>query len=305
MTLQQCHYLIEIEKQASITKAAQSLFVTQPSISKAVHELEKDLNIQILTRTSRGVFFTAEGKELLSYAKMLVEQEENIRYHFSRKKHIPTVKLIVSSQHFSFAAKAASEMAYFFKDRPFEFSLLEGKASDVIQQTADGISSAGILSVSALNRELLERSFSEHNLAFFVLASVKVHVFLNRNHPLASCSLIRPEQLSPYLCLTYRKDDTPLHFAEGHLQVPESSRTLFIQDRGTMDNLLVNTTGYNLGTGCICPDFIHPDILAVPLDVPWQIHIGYIHKKDMLFSEEMQQFLSFLKRSLNESLPMA
>ncbi|QNM06522.1 LysR family transcriptional regulator [Qiania dongpingensis] len=303
MTLQQCRYLIAVAKYHSITKAADELFVTQPSISKAIHELESDLKITVFERSNRGVTFTKEGLELLSYAKMLVEQEENIRYHFDPNKGSRILNLSVSSQHFNFAAEAAAQMIRYLEGQKYEFSFLEGKASDVIEHVAAGVSALGVLSVSSLSRELLERNFMEQSLAFTAMATLTAHVFLGRHHPLASSTLIRPEELSGYPCLTYRKNDTPMSFTEDDFNIRKTSQLVFVQDRGTMDDLLVHTDGYNLGTGCVRDGFLNPEITAVPLDVPWQIHVGYLKKYDRVLSKEMMRFLDLLSESMRNSLP--
>lgn len=68
MTFQQLEYIVEISKCGSINKAAQKLFLSQSGISTAVRELENELGIRVLARSNRGVEFTPEGKEFLSYA---------------------------------------------------------------------------------------------------------------------------------------------------------------------------------------------------------------------------------------------
>ena len=303
MTLQQCRYLIEIAKYNSITKAANELFVTQPSISKAIHELEADLNITIFERSNRGVSFTNEGLELLSYAKMLIAQEETIHYHFKQKTKSHIVNLSISSQHFSFATEAVARMIHFMNDRKYEFSFQEGKATDVIEHVSKGISMLGVISVSSLNREFLERSFAEQSLVFTSLETLTEHVFLNKTHPLASCKTIQPEQLAEYPCLTYRKNDTPLEIAEDYFNIKNTSQIIFVQDRGSMDELLVHTNGYNLGTGCMSKGYISPEMISIPLAVPWQIHIGYIRKSNQVLSKEIMQFIEYLSEALKAAMP--
>ena len=158
MTLQQCRYLVGISTHGSISKAAEAMFVTQPSISKAIRELESELQLTIFQRGSRGVAFTSEGLELLSYARMLVEQEQNIRARFDPGARAAVIRLSVSSQHFSFAAEAVSRMLGAWGERSYDFTFLEGKASDVVGQVSGGVSALGILAVSSLNHEFLERS---------------------------------------------------------------------------------------------------------------------------------------------------
>lgn len=76
MTLQQLKYIIGIVNSGSINEAAKRLFISQPSLSKAVRELENELNFEIFRRSSKGISLSLEGTEFLSYARQVVEQAE-------------------------------------------------------------------------------------------------------------------------------------------------------------------------------------------------------------------------------------
>lgn len=303
MTLQQCRYLIEIDRHHSISKAASALFVTQPSISKAIKDLEEELRIVILERTNRGVSFTKEGEELLFYARMLIEQEETIRYHFNANAHADLLQLSIASQHFGFAVEAMAQLINRLSSNRYALTFLEGKASDVIEHVASGRSMLGILSVSVLNRELLERYFLSRSLTFVPLLSLQQHVFLQDKHPLARHSVLSLEQLSPYPCLTYRQDDVPLSLAEDSIGIQKTSRIIYLKDRGTMNNLLAHTDGYNLGTGCIVKGYMNRNIISIPLKESCQTHIGYIKRHEQLLSDEALSYLDFLHASLQASIP--
>ena len=107
MTFQQLEYIVEISKCGSINKAAQKLFLSQSGISTAVRELENELGIRVLARSNRGVEFTPEGKEFLSYAVSLLEQKRGIEslYGEARNAAAP-VRFSVSCQRYPFAVDA-------------------------------------------------------------------------------------------------------------------------------------------------------------------------------------------------------
>lgn len=303
MTLQQCRYLIEIAKYGSISKAANELFVTQPSITKAIHELESDLDIIIFERSNRGVSFTGEGLELLSYARLLIAQEETIRCHFNRAAKSGALNLSIASQHFSFATEAFSRLLEYLGERKYELSFLEGKGADVIERVASGISMLGVFSMSSISREYLERNFIEQSLVFTAITTLPIHVFLKRSHPLASCASISPQQLAGYPNITYRKDDTSLTLTEDYVNLSDLSRLVYVQDRATMDELLLRTDGYNIGTGCVSGPLLASQLTSVPLSVPMEIHIGYIKRSSQVFPEEILKFIEFLTEAVNASIP--
>lgn len=304
MTLQQCRYIMEIERCRSLTEAAKRLFVTQPSITKAVRELEKELDITILKRTNRGVDFTPEGRELASYARLLVEQADAVRHRFISKTEPAPLKLTVASQHYHFVTPALAALIADVSDRSYEISLREGKGTDVINLVGSGAASVGILCASSLNQAVLERKLAAHDLSFTQLATLPEHVIICKNHPLSSFASLRPEQLAPYPYITFRKDDTLLDITESYFTIGRASRQIFIEDRATMNYLLLHSDSYCLSTGCLSEGFIPPDIVPVPLDVPWNLCVGYLQRKDTLLSEECLLFIRHLRRALQDSLPL-
>ncbi|MDQ7093580.1 LysR family transcriptional regulator [Desulfosporosinus sp. PR] len=303
MTLQQFRYIVEIAKHNSISKAASALYVTQPSISKAVHELESELGIIILDRTNKGVIFTKDGRELLFHAKMLLEQTESIIYHFSRQKATNLTKVSISSQHYGFAIEAVANLMAYFADRNYDLTLREGKTTDVIDDVQAGRSILGILSLTDLNRSLFERYFISKSLIFTPLASLKQHVFLRQEHPLAHLHSITLEQLESYPYLTYQQDDILLHFAEEVIDVDNIGKLVYLKDRGAMNNLLANTDGYNLGTGCIVTNYMNPNIISIPLERGNLIQLGLVKRNDVVLPEELMIYIDFLTTALKRSAP--
>ena len=76
MTIQQLKYIIKIVECGSITEAARQLFISQPSLSAALKELESEFGIELFYRTAKGISLTADGTEFLSYARQIIEQTQ-------------------------------------------------------------------------------------------------------------------------------------------------------------------------------------------------------------------------------------
>ena len=76
MTIQQLRYMITVAEKGSITEAAKFLFISQPSLSDAVRQVEKEAGVTIFTRCRAGVALTKEGMEFLGYARQVVQQME-------------------------------------------------------------------------------------------------------------------------------------------------------------------------------------------------------------------------------------
>ena len=131
MTLQQLHYAITVAEAGSMNKASELLYISQPSLTNAMKELEKEIGISIFNRSGRGVTLTNDGAEFLLYAKELYAQYTAIMEKYGaagdRKK-----KFGVSSQHYSFAVKAFVEMVQSMDPSEYELAMRETKTREVI-----------------------------------------------------------------------------------------------------------------------------------------------------------------------------
>lgn len=185
MTLKQLRYIVEIAKHNSFSKAAEKLYVSQPSVSKAVSDLEKELKIKIFERARRGVKLTAEGSELLGYAKQLLEQAETIEARFTDKPPAKSLHFSVSAQHYVFTVDAFISFLKSLKHEDYEISLREGKASEIIEDVVTQKSELGILFVSETLEHFMGRVFSSKDIEFHPIKRITPHAFLSNNHPLA------------------------------------------------------------------------------------------------------------------------
>ena len=105
MTIQQLKYIIKIVECGSITEAARQLYISQPSLSAALKELESEFGIELFYRTAKGISLTAEGTEFLSYARQVIEQTQLLEQRYTNGK--PAKRLCsVSTQHYAFAVNA-------------------------------------------------------------------------------------------------------------------------------------------------------------------------------------------------------
>ena len=120
MTLQQLHYIIVISETGSINKAAEKLYVSQPSLTSAIKELEREIGIVIFNRTGKGVTLTADGAEFLPHARQVYGQYENLLETYG-KGGVRKQKFGVSTQHYSFAVKAFVETVKAFDNEQYEF----------------------------------------------------------------------------------------------------------------------------------------------------------------------------------------
>ena len=137
MPFQQLEYVVEISKCGSINKAAQKLFLSQSGISTAVRELEQELGIRIFARSNRGVEFTQEGKEFLSYAISLLEQMHRIEGLYKDSRDDAPMRFSVSCQRYPFCVDAFLRLLDIAEDNRYHFSIRETGMDAVIDDVYD------------------------------------------------------------------------------------------------------------------------------------------------------------------------
>ena len=303
MTLTQLNYFITIAETKSINKAAEKLYVSQPSLTSAVQELEKELGITLLNRSGRGVTLTNDGAEFLLYAKQLYGQYETILEKYRENGSLKK-KFGVSAQHYSFAVKAFVDMAKEFDMSKYEFAIRETKTAEVISDVSTMKSEIGVLYLSEYNRKSLEKMLRLSGFELHHLIDCHAYVYLWKNHPLAGESSISFSQLADYPCLAFEQgDNSSFYLAEEILSTNEYPKIIRANDRATMLNLMVGLNGYTLCSGIICGELNGNEFVAVPFQDDEENHnsvmeIGYIARKNTIPGKAAKLYIAALKRYL-------
>ncbi|MBD9009684.1 MAG: LysR family transcriptional regulator [Clostridiales bacterium] len=304
MTLQQIIYVLTISEAGSMNKAAETLFISQPSLTNAVKDLEKEVGISIFLRTSRGVIPTREGEEFLLYARQLYQQYELIHEKYIETKNIKR-KFGVSTQHYSFVVKAFVDTVKQFGTLNYEFAIRETKTFDVICDVGNFKSEIGLLYLNDFNRKVIEKMLDENDCEFKKLIDCDAYVYIWKNHPLADRKSISFDELKDYPCLSFEQGENgSFYFAEEILSTNEYQRTIKATDRATMLNLMVGLNGYTLCSGIICEELNGEDYIAVPFEADEDnpnssMEIGYIIKKNTVPSQIGDVFIKELSNYLS------
>lgn len=283
MTLQQLKYLVTVAECGSISEAAQKLFISQPSLSAAIQNLEKEMGVTAFSRFSKGVVITREGEELLAYSRMLLEQADIMQEHFGKDKN-RTPKFSVSCQHYSFAVNAFVDLIKTYGQEEYDFSLRETQTYEIIEDVAKMKSEIGILFQNDFNEAVIGKLLKSHDLEFHLLFVAKPHVFISRKHPLAGKDVITNEELVQYPYLSFEQGEhNSFYFSEEIFSPSERKKNIRVRDRATLFNLLIGLNGYTVCSGVIDKKLNGKDIIAVPLADESEMRIGYIvHKKGVL-----------------------
>jgi len=296
MTLQQLLYSVKIAETQSMNKAAAELFISQPALSNAIHELEEELDIEIFIRSQRGVIVTTEGENFLSYARHIVEMSNMLKDRYTSDE-IKTNKFSVSTQHYSFAVEAFMTLAKEFKLLDYELAVHETKTAEVIENVEKFRSELGIIYQHEFNKKALDKILSDKELEFIPLFDCDVYVYMSADHPLAKNSCITFEQLEDYPCLSFEQgDNNSFYYAEEMFPMQKYKRIIKADDRATMLNLMTGVQGFTLCSGIICEKLNGDGYTAIALDTTEKMTIGYIKRKKMPLSKLGERYISILKR---------
>lgn len=302
MTLTQLRYIIEVANTGSMNEAARKLFISQPSLSAAIKDLERETDTEIFRRTNRGVVLTAEGEEFLGYARQVVEQYALIESKYIEKKEVKK-KFSVSMQHYSFAVNAFIEMIKQFGMDEYEFALHETKTYEVIEDVKNLKSEIGILYLNDFNRKVLTKIFDENDLEFNAIMDCRIYVYMWKGHPLANKGEVTLEELDEYPCLEFEQgNNNSFYFAEEVLSTYEYKRIIKANDRATMLNFMVGMNGYTLCSGIICEELNGSDYCAVKLKSDEIMTIGYLVRKGASISPLGRLYLEELSKYKDKAL---
>lgn len=295
MTLQQLKYMITVAEKGSISEAAKALYISQPSLSEAVRQTEKEAKLTIFTRCHSGVALTKEGMEFLGYARQVVQQMELLESKYINNER-PKQRFCISTQHYTFTTNAFVELIQKYGQERYEFILNETQTHQIIEDVRNRFSDIGILYMSRNNESVLTKSLEENDLRFCEIFSAKPHVFLSITHPLAERTSLKLEDLKSYPKLSFVQGSyESSYFSEELFSNEPSEKNIKVSDRAAIVNLMLGLNGYTISSG-IFPKYLQGEsIISVRLDEDEIMRIGYIINKDKQLSELANIYIEALK----------
>lgn len=279
----------------SITEAARRLFISQPSLSNAIKEVKQELKFTVFTRSRTGVALTKEGMEFLGYARQVIQQMDLLEDKFIT--NLPEKqRFCVSTQHYTFTANAFVELVKQFEQERFEFILNETQTHQILEDVKNRFSDLGIIYISNNNKTVIQKALKDNKLTFSELFTVKPHVFMRSEHPLAHRTSVKLEDLKEYPRLNFIQGNYESdYFSEELYSTVLTEKSIRVSDRVAIVNLMIGLDGYTISSG-IFPKYLQGDkIIAISLDEDEQMCIGYIQNQNQELSELGQRYISALK----------
>lgn len=279
MKLQQLTYAVNVAEYGSVTEAARRLYVSQPSVTSSIRDLEREMGVHIFDRTNKGVVVTEEGETFLGYARQVLDQAELLEDKYKKtSQRVPHFS--VSCQHYSFAVNAFVDVIREFDAERYDFTLREEQTHEIIEDVTHMKSELGVLYLSARNREVIEKTIAANELVFEPLFRAEPHVFVCSEHPLANRASVTIDDMADYPFLSYEQGSyNSFYYSEELTSTLDRRKNIRVRDRATLFNLLIGLDGYTVCSGVISAELNGPSIVSVPLDIDEYMEVGLVARK--------------------------
>lgn len=301
MTLQQLKYILTIVSCGSISEAAKRLFISQPSLSSAVKEIEQEMGIEIFLRSPKGIVLSSDGAEFLSYARQVVEQAELLEKRYTNRK--PSKKLFsISTQHYAFSVQAFVSLLKELNVDEYECTLRETRTYEIIEDVRNMRSELGVIYLNEFNRKVIQKILKENELRFHPLFIAEAHVFISTDHPLAAKKMLEIEELENFPCLAFEQGEyNSFYFSEEILSTRTHKKKILVSDRATLFNLLIGLKGYTISSGVLNEDLNGDQIKAVKLRTDDTMQVGYITNQKASLSRLAENYVRKLRSVIKDS----
>lgn len=300
MRIQQLEYLEAVIETGSINEAAKRLYLTQPSLSSAINDLEKEMGITILQRSNTGTSLTADGREFMNYAKQILDQVHLLDDRF-KHQHPHHQSFAVSAQHYAFVVNAFVELIKRINSPTYKFTLRETETRNIFNDLRSFKSELGVLYINKFNRRIINKLLTENGLKFTPLFVAEPHVFLSRYNPLAERKKLSLDNLTELPYLSFEQgDNNSFYFSEEIQSTLSHKKEIKVSDRATIFNLMVGLNGYTISSGIISSKLNDDKIVAIPLELDDSITIGIVRHQHTVMSRLGQEYIELLKAHIRD-----
>ncbi len=296
VTIQQLKYIVSVVENGTITEAAKKLYISQPSLSNAIKDIEEEVGITIFIRSRAGIVVTPEGMEFVGYARQVLRQMELLEDKYI--SHTPgKIRFGVSSPQYVFSTNAFVDIVEEFGKERFEFILHETTVHQILDDVKNRFSDLGIIYVSRENEQAMRKTLEENKLSFYELFTVKPQVFVRASHPLAEQSCVQLEELQRYPRINFMQGkEDHAHFSDELYGDLSNDKSIRITDTGSLVNLLLGTDAYTISNGFFPRYLQGTKIVGIPLAEDEVMSIGYILSEKQELSELGRVYIDKLKQ---------
>ena len=299
MTFKQIKYIAAVAKYGSISKAANKLYISQPSLSLAIKNVEEEYGITIFERSGKGAMLSHAGKELLDDIKHIAEYLEILENKYRGNTHYKMM-FCVASMHYDFALLAFLKLAKGEFDT-YNIGFLECKTLEVMENVERGIADIGIICFSKVNSSVVLNELKNRGIVCHPLIEQTPHIYIREGHPLSTKESILWEDSKDFPAISYYQGiDSSINFSNELIFPTNSDRIIYISDKGTLETILSNSDAYIVGTGIKARTRFFEKIMVKPIKEENLLKIVWISRERSVFPDMVKKYIKILEETIGE-----
>ena len=298
MNIQQLRYVVAIANSGTFREAAEKMYVSQPSLSISVRDLEKELGFKIFRRTSSGTFLTRRGMEFYEKAQELVKGFDVFQNQYANPEE-EKKEFSISSQHYDFLPPLITQFSVLYPENK-DFRIFESTTVQILDEVAQGHSELGIIYLNKQNTKGIMQRVDKLGLEVFDLIPFQTHIYLRKGHPLAKKESLVMEDLAhlPTVRFTQEKDEY-LYYSENFVDTSSSSQLFNVTDRATLNGILERTDAYATGSGFLDSQSVN-GITVIPLIDDLNNKMVYVKREEVDLSPVAEKFVQVMEAYFDE-----
>lgn len=298
MNIQQLRYVVAIANSGTFREAAEKMYVSQPSLSISVRDLEKELGFKIFRRTSSGTFLTRRGMEFYEKAQELVKGFDVFQNQYANPEE-EKKEFSISSQHYDFLPPLITQFSVLCPENK-NFRIFESTTVQILDEVAQGHSELGIIYLNKQNTKGIMQRVDKLGLEVIDLIPFQTHIYLRKGHPLAKKESLVMEDLAhlPTVRFTQEKDEY-LYYSENFVDTSSSSQLFNVTDRATLNGILERTDAYATGSGFLDSQSVN-GITVIPLIDDLDNKMVYVKREEVDLSPVAEKFVQVMEAYFDE-----
>lgn len=298
MNIQQLRYVVAIANSGTFREAAEKMYVSQPSLSISVRDLEKELGFKIFRRTSSGTFLTRRGMEFYEKAQELVKGFDVFQNQYANPEE-EKKEFSISSQHYDFLPPLITQFSVLYPENK-DFRIFESTTVQILDEVAQGHSELGIIYLNKQNTKGIMQRVDKLGLEVVDLIPFQTHIYLRKGHPLAKKEFLVMEDLAhlPTVRFTQEKDEY-LYYSENFVDTSSSSKLFNVTDRATLNGILERTDAYATGSGFLDSQSVN-GITVIPLIDDLNNKMVYVKREEVDLSPVAEKFVQVMEAYFDE-----
>lgn len=296
MTLKQILYVRAVSKAGSIGKAAEALFISQSSLSESIQNLEREYDMVLFERTSRGISLTRQGEEFLKDTQLLsnIYQDLDDKYKNRRSER---EHFCVSSLHHVSGIDAFEHIVSQPKNQKYHLGYFEGNMDQVLQDVETNRSDVGVLFFTSDSRSTIIKACNRRNIFFQHMKYDLLHIYVHKTHPLAGRGSVTLAEIQQHPFISYEEcHPSSARFTPTRRQWDPQQQIISVSDRAMAYSVLALGSAYVTGSGYLTQEDCRRSLVTAPITDLGQIEIGYICNPARALSELALEYIEWLKK---------